>query len=52
MKQISELGLSAKPAFSGLDTECASCDPEVMKELKSSFLVDIPEGKMVELSSL
>ncbi len=49
--QFSALGLSVKPAFSDLDDACATCDPNVVSELKNTLLVDIPDDKEAEIES-
>jgi len=50
--QLSELSLTAKPAFTGLDTSCLTCDPNIANELRNTFVVDVPDNKLGELESL
>jgi len=52
MKQISEVSLSAKPAFTSIETDCAVCDPTVANELKNTFIVDMPNDEAAKVESL
>lgn len=52
LQQISDLGLSAKPAFTHLEKPCLNCDPSAANELGNTLLVDVPDAKIQELESI